>query len=120
MSEVLTDAIRYWELRRIPYNATLLLIVAVIFFVNSPCSRFGRTLHIALPTWSTSRSKRQHSARHGDGTAGCCLELVCSLRASSRTFLLRRCSPMRPNIPLNADALLWPQCGLAPAGQLWR
>src|SRR6267142_2840454 len=44
MREVLTDAIRYWELRRIPYNATLLLIVAVIFFVNSP----GSLAHLTI------------------------------------------------------------------------
>jgi hypothetical protein len=38
MSEVLTDAIRYWEARRIPYNAILSLIVAAIFLMNYPGS----------------------------------------------------------------------------------
>ena len=38
MSEILTDAIRYWELRRIPYNAVLVAIVAALFLTRWPAS----------------------------------------------------------------------------------
>lgn len=38
MSEILTDAIRYWELRRIPYNAILVAIVAALFLTGWPAS----------------------------------------------------------------------------------
>jgi len=38
MSEILTDAIRYWELRRIPYNAVLLAIVASLLLMGWPAS----------------------------------------------------------------------------------
>jgi hypothetical protein len=37
--DVLTDAIRYWELRRIAYNAILVAIVAVVFTLHWPESR---------------------------------------------------------------------------------
>src|SRR5262249_1142756 len=37
-SEILTDAIRYWEPRRIPYNAVLSLIVIVVFAMNWPAA----------------------------------------------------------------------------------
>ena len=35
----LTDAIRYWEPRRILYNAVLLVVVAVTYWANLPASR---------------------------------------------------------------------------------
>jgi hypothetical protein len=35
----LSNAIGYWERRRIVYNAALLLVVAVVFAVNLPTSR---------------------------------------------------------------------------------
>jgi hypothetical protein len=38
MSEILTDAIRYWEPRRIAYNAVLSAIVLVLFALNWPAS----------------------------------------------------------------------------------
>src|SRR2546427_81347 len=38
MSEILTDAIRYWEWRRIAYNAVLASIVIVLFSMNWPAS----------------------------------------------------------------------------------
>ena len=38
MSEILTDAIRYWELRRIPYNAVLASVVAAVFLIGWPAS----------------------------------------------------------------------------------
>lgn len=36
MSDILTDAIRYWERRRIPYNAVLALIVMILFWASWP------------------------------------------------------------------------------------
>jgi hypothetical protein len=44
MSEVtirdaLTDAIRYWEFRRIAYNAVLAAVVVAVFFLQLPESR---------------------------------------------------------------------------------
>jgi hypothetical protein len=38
MTEILTDAIRYWERRRIPYNAVLVLVVVVLFLMGWPAS----------------------------------------------------------------------------------
>jgi hypothetical protein len=38
MSEILTDAIRYWELRRIPYNVVLSSMVIVLFLMSWPGS----------------------------------------------------------------------------------
>ena len=35
----LSDAIRYWELRRIVYNVALLVVVAAVYFTNLPGSR---------------------------------------------------------------------------------
>jgi hypothetical protein len=35
----LSDAIRYWELRRILYNVVLLGVVAAVYFTNLPGSR---------------------------------------------------------------------------------
>jgi hypothetical protein len=37
--DALSDAIRYWEPRRILYNAVLLLVVALSYWVNLPASR---------------------------------------------------------------------------------
>ena len=37
--DALSDAIRYWEPRRILYNAVLLLVVAVTYWANLPASR---------------------------------------------------------------------------------
>jgi hypothetical protein len=37
--DALSDAIRYWEPRRILYNAALLLVVAVTYWANLPASR---------------------------------------------------------------------------------
>lgn len=39
--DVLTDAIRYWEIRRIVYNAILAGIVAVVFLLQWPESRLA-------------------------------------------------------------------------------
>jgi len=37
--DALSDAIRYWEPRRILYNAALLFVVAVTYWANLPASR---------------------------------------------------------------------------------
>lgn len=37
--DALSDAIRYWEPRRILYNAALLLVVAMTYWANLPASR---------------------------------------------------------------------------------
>jgi hypothetical protein len=37
--EALSSSIRYWELRRILYNAALLLVVCTVYFLNLPASR---------------------------------------------------------------------------------
>jgi hypothetical protein len=37
--DALSDAIRYWEPRRILYNAVLLLVVALSYWANLPASR---------------------------------------------------------------------------------
>jgi hypothetical protein len=37
--DALSDAMRYWEPRRILYNAVLLLVVAVTYWANLPASR---------------------------------------------------------------------------------
>jgi hypothetical protein len=39
ISDMLTDAIRYWEPRRIAYNITLAVIVVTIFILHWPESR---------------------------------------------------------------------------------
>jgi hypothetical protein len=39
--DALSDAIRYWEPRRILYNTVLLLVVAVTYWANLPASRAG-------------------------------------------------------------------------------
>ena len=45
--DALTDAIRYWELRRIAYNAILLAVVAVVFVLQWPDSRSSLSADVA-------------------------------------------------------------------------
>jgi hypothetical protein len=45
--DVLTDAIRYWELRRIAYNVVLLLVVVVVFVLQWPQSRSALSADLA-------------------------------------------------------------------------
>ena len=37
--DALSDAIRYWEPRRVLYNAVLLLVVAITYWANLPASQ---------------------------------------------------------------------------------
>jgi hypothetical protein len=46
--EALSSALRYWEPRRLLYNAVLLGVVAAIFVVNLPGSRANLTLDTML------------------------------------------------------------------------
>lgn len=39
LRESLTDAIRYWELRRLAYNAILALVVIAYFWIGLPASK---------------------------------------------------------------------------------
>ena len=45
--DVLTDAIRYWELRRIAYNAILIAIVGIVFILQWPGSRSSLSVDVA-------------------------------------------------------------------------
>ena len=45
--DALTDAIRYWELRRIAYNAILAVVVAVVFVAQWPQSRLALSTDLA-------------------------------------------------------------------------
>ena len=45
--DALTDAIRYWELRRIAYNAILFAVVAVVFVLQWPESRASLSADVA-------------------------------------------------------------------------
>jgi hypothetical protein len=45
--ELLTDAIRYWELRRIAYNIILVSIVLVVFVLQLPDSRSALSADLA-------------------------------------------------------------------------
>ena len=45
--EVLTDAIRYWEVRRIAYNVILVGIVVVVFIAQWPESRSALSADLA-------------------------------------------------------------------------
>jgi len=45
--DALTDAIRYWELRRIAYNAILVAVVAVVFVLQWPESRGSLSADVA-------------------------------------------------------------------------
>jgi len=47
MSEILTDAIRYWELRRIAYNTVLAVVVVTLFLVGWPASLGQITVNAA-------------------------------------------------------------------------
>jgi hypothetical protein len=46
--ESLTDAIRFWEPRRVIYNAVLALVVVIYFFVGYPVSKTLVSLDLAL------------------------------------------------------------------------
>ena len=46
--EALSQAIRYWEPRRILYNALLLIEVAILFVVNLPASRSHFSVDLGL------------------------------------------------------------------------
>jgi len=46
--EALSQAIRYWEPRRLVFNALLLIEVAVIFTANLPVSRAHFNINLAL------------------------------------------------------------------------
>ena len=48
ISELLTDAIRYWELRRIAYNAILVAIVVAVFVLQWPESRSVMSVDLLL------------------------------------------------------------------------
>jgi hypothetical protein len=45
--DVLTDAIRYWEVRRIAYNAVLVAVVVVVFVLQWPASRSALSADLA-------------------------------------------------------------------------
>ena len=46
--QALSDAIRYWEPRRILYNAVLLAVVGALFYVHLPSSRLKIDLNLIL------------------------------------------------------------------------
>jgi hypothetical protein len=46
--EALSEAIRYWEPRRVLFNAILLIVVATIFALNLPGSRARLNMGLAL------------------------------------------------------------------------
>ena len=46
--ESVTDAIRYWELRRIAYNAVLVAVVLIYFGTNYPSSKAALSVNGAL------------------------------------------------------------------------
>ena len=48
LREILSDAIRYWELRRIAFNIVLALIVATLFILGLPGSRDKLSLDLVL------------------------------------------------------------------------
>lgn len=48
LREILSDAIRYWELRRIAFNVVLVLIVAALFMVGLPGSRARLNVDLIL------------------------------------------------------------------------
>ena len=91
LRESVTDAIRYWEPRRLAYNAALAIIVVVYFFLLYPHSKSALTLDgflgvfllAVLPTLPTaprmslmfSRSF-QVTAISGGRTGGYCSSLA--------------------------------------------
>lgn len=46
--QVLTQAIRYWEPRRLVYNGVLLVVVAAVFLMGLPVSRSQLNLNLLL------------------------------------------------------------------------
>lgn len=48
LRESATDAIRYWEPRRLAYNGVLILIVVTCFFWRYPSSRWALSLDTGL------------------------------------------------------------------------
>jgi hypothetical protein len=48
LRELATDAIRYWEPRRLAYNTTLAVIVLIYFWLNLPASRTALSLDSLL------------------------------------------------------------------------
>jgi len=49
MKEIITDSLRYWELRRIAYNAVLgLVVVGSVFYYQPPLAALGWQLVIGL------------------------------------------------------------------------
>jgi hypothetical protein len=46
--EALSQAIRYWEPRRLLYNALLLIVVAAVFVLGLPISRSQLNLNLVL------------------------------------------------------------------------
>jgi hypothetical protein len=45
--DALTDAIRYWEVRRIAYNAILMAVVVAVFVLQLPGSRWALSPDVA-------------------------------------------------------------------------
>ena len=48
LKENITDAIRYWEMRRVAYNAILAVIVIAYFWIGYPASKQNLNPNIAL------------------------------------------------------------------------
>ena len=48
LKESITDAVRYWETRRLAYNAVLALIVIAYFWIGLPASQHNLTPDLAL------------------------------------------------------------------------
>jgi hypothetical protein len=46
LHSILTDAIRYWELRRVVYNAILVGIVVAVFMLQWPASRSALSIDL--------------------------------------------------------------------------
>ena len=46
--ESISDAIRYWELRRIAYNAVLAVVVLICFALHYPVAKAHLTIDMAL------------------------------------------------------------------------
>src|SRR5690349_12365444 len=83
-----TEAIRYWEPRRLFYNLLLVVVVVITFWVELPssravitsipfsgcfCSPLSLTSLIAPPTLSTYSCRRQPFAHIGSSSGGSCL-----------------------------------------------
>ena len=48
IGDMLTDAIRYWERRRIAYNAVLVVVVVTVFVLRWPESRSAISIDLLL------------------------------------------------------------------------